>query len=100
MIRRPSSLLTGGIIKNCVGGFSTWEKLREVKAFFEGKDTQVSFDILCRVLPSRQANENKKFDKTLEQAFDEIRGKAEWVERDREDVADWLKAHGYYENTS
>jgi hypothetical protein len=28
-----------------------------------------------------------------------IRGKAGWVERDREDVADWLKAHEYYEES-
>jgi hypothetical protein len=33
----------------------------------------------------------------LEQSLDEIRGKAEWVERDREDVRDWLKNHGFYE---
>lgn len=40
--------------------------------------------------PSQQG-----FDRALEQSYDSIRAKAQWVERDRRDVEAWLKSNGF-----
>ena len=35
-------IMTGMVIGSCVGGFATLEQLKEVEAFFKGRDTSVS----------------------------------------------------------
>ncbi|KAL9112862.1 MAG: hypothetical protein Q9227_002939 [Pyrenula ochraceoflavens] len=68
--------LLAGVVKTCVGGLGTKEQYEEVKKFFKGKDTE-------------------EFDKSLAQSLDQILGRTRWVERDGEDVTDWLKQNGY-----
>ena len=42
----------------------------------------------------------EKFEKFLEQSLDAVRAKVGWVERDRKEVREWLRANGYYEDDS
>ncbi|KAG0173479.1 hypothetical protein DFQ28_007122 [Apophysomyces sp. BC1034] len=66
--------LFGATVKAAVSGFSTFEKLEEIEAFFADKHT-------------------KEYARPLQQALEAIRVKAKWVQRDQEAVADWLSAH-------
>jgi hypothetical protein len=34
-------IMTGTVVEICVGGFTTWNQLKVVEAFFKGKDTSV-----------------------------------------------------------
>jgi aminopeptidase 2 len=73
--------------------FTTIEQYEDAKDFFGDKDTSVSSysqslkDALTRY---------KEFDAALNQSLDLILARFRWVERDREDVLDWLKRNGYY----
>lgn len=78
------------LIKKCPPGFSQLgtmvtiftaslakkEQLQKVEEFFAPKDTA-------------------GFEMSLAQSMDSIRSKVSWLERDREDVAKWLKENGY-----
>jgi len=64
------------ILNITLEGLSTREQWEDVKIFFEGKDTE-SYNVY------------------LAQSLDTILAKAVWVERDRNDVSQWLKANGY-----
>lgn len=52
------------------------EQYHEVEDFFKDKDT-------------------KGYDKSLAQSLEVIKGNANWVARDGNDVKQWLKSHGY-----
>ena len=64
------------LLRRSIWGFTSEDRLKEVQAFFENKSTS-SFDML------------------LEQNYDEVRVKSRWVERDREDVKEWLAERNF-----
>lgn len=66
------------VVQEATIGLSTKEQWNDVRQSFAGKDTQ-------------------SYDKYLAQALDTILAKANWVERDRDDVWQWLKDNGYTE---
>ncbi|SMN18466.1 similar to Saccharomyces cerevisiae YHR047C AAP1 Arginine/alanine aminopeptidase, overproduction stimulates glycogen accumulation [Maudiozyma saulgeensis] len=68
----PSSPLLGHLLNVTISGFTSYEDISMVKAFFESKDT-------------------KGYDKSLAQAIDTVESKAQWVVRDAEDVEKYLK---------
>ena len=75
--RFPPGLSTlGRFINNSATGFTKREQLARVEAFYGKMDT-------------------KGFDKNIEQAKDSIQSNISWVERDAEDVSEWLRAKGY-----
>jgi aminopeptidase 2 len=72
----PALSLLGTMVTICTSGFTNQEQLGRVEKFFADKPTA-------------------GFDQSLAQSLDAIRSKVSWLERDRADVADWLKANGY-----
>lgn len=64
------------VIKLAIQQYSTKQDYNKIKAFFANKDT-------------------KGYDRSLGQALDVIRSKYQWVERDSEAVAEWLKTNGF-----
>lgn len=73
----PAALtMLGTLVSLCSNNFTTHAQAQEVADFFKNKDT-------------------KGFDRSLAQSLDAIAAKASWVERDHEDVKEWLKASGY-----
>lgn len=63
-------------LKTTLSKFASHEVERDVKAFFEGKDT-------------------KGYDRGLVQVSDSVKANASYKERDQELVLEWLKVHGY-----
>ncbi|KAL3958106.1 hypothetical protein ACCO45_008684 [Purpureocillium lilacinum] len=72
----PGLTMLGSMVMIFTSGFTKKEQLAKVDKFFEGKNTN-------------------GFNQSLEQSKDAVRSKISWLERDREDVAAWLKANGY-----
>ncbi|KAJ9157741.1 Aminopeptidase [Pleurostoma richardsiae] len=72
----PSLSMLGHMVSICTSSFTTSEQLARVEKYFAQKDT-------------------KGFDQSLAQSMDSIRSKIAWLERDRVDVAAWLKENGY-----
>lgn len=72
----PALSMLGTMVTILTSGFTTKEQLSKVETFFEGKSTT-------------------GFDQSLAQSLDGIRSKVSWLERDRADVATWLKQNGY-----
>ncbi|KAK0632262.1 peptidase family M1-domain-containing protein [Immersiella caudata] len=72
----PALSLLGTMVTICTSGFTNQEQLVRVEKFFADKPTA-------------------GFDQSLAQSLDAIRSKVSWLERDRTDVTDWLKASGY-----
>ena len=71
----PAGLsMLGSIITICTSSFTSQKDLDRIHKFFEGKST-------------------KGFDQSLAQSSDAIRAKSAWLGRDRQDVADWVKAN-------
>lgn len=70
--------MLSSVVSICVSGFTSEKQLHQVEAFFQDKD-------------------KKGFDRSLQQSFDSIRAKANWLKRDSEDVVGWLKSNGYLE---
>ncbi|TKA51094.1 hypothetical protein B0A53_05880 [Rhodotorula sp. CCFEE 5036] len=64
------------LVKNTVSSFTTEADAQAVEAFFREKDT-------------------KSFDQALQQGLDAIRASAKWLERDSNDVEQWLREHQY-----
>ncbi|KAK4674907.1 hypothetical protein QC764_503000 [Podospora pseudoanserina] len=69
-------ILVDRMINVSLPKFNDLETLKEIEAFFAGKDT-------------------KGFDRTLEQVKDKIRGRAAYKTRDAEGVKQWLVSNGY-----
>ncbi|KAL3422673.1 aminopeptidase 2 [Phlyctema vagabunda] len=69
---------TGRMVTVCMMSLATRKQWEEVKTFFQGTDT-------------------KAFDSYLAQSLDTILAKATWVERDSEDMKQWLSKNGYLE---
>ena len=72
----PGLSMLSSIVQMCISGFTSEEQLKDVKAYFDGKST-------------------KGFDRALEQSFDAIKAKANWLKRDKGDVEAWLQDNGY-----
>ncbi|KAI0514802.1 peptidase family M1-domain-containing protein [Xylaria bambusicola] len=68
--------ILGSMVTICTSSFTKPGQLKEVEQFFKDIDT-------------------KSFDQPLAQSKDAIRSKVSWVERDRDDVATWVKENGY-----
>ncbi|KAK0746141.1 peptidase family M1-domain-containing protein [Schizothecium vesticola] len=72
----PALSLLGSMVTICTSGFTKPEQLARVEKFFADKSTN-------------------GFDQSLAQSLDAVRSKISWLERDRDDVATWLKENGY-----
>jgi len=72
----PALPMLGTLVSIFTSSFTKKEQLERVEKFFEGKNTN-------------------GFDQSLAQSLDAIRSKISWIERDREDVAAWVKENGY-----
>lgn len=72
----PALSLLGTMVTICTASFTKKEQLERVEKFFADKNTN-------------------GFDQSLAQSLDAIRSKISWLERDRTDVSEWLKANGY-----
>ncbi|KAI5862098.1 peptidase family M1-domain-containing protein [Durotheca rogersii] len=68
--------ILGSIVTICTSSFAKPEQLARVEAFFQDIDV-------------------KNFAQPLAQSKDAIRSKIAWLERDREDVAAWVRENGY-----
>lgn len=68
--------ILGSMVTICTSSFAKPEQLKKVEEFFENIET-------------------KSFAQPLAQSKDAIRSKISWVERDRNDVAAWVKENGY-----
>lgn len=66
--------LFGSAVRSSVSGFSSFDRIAEVEAFFSTKDT-------------------KEYARPLEQALEGARVNAKWIERDEKVVADWVRAN-------
>jgi aminopeptidase 2 len=75
--RLPPSLgMLSNVVSISTSSFTHREHIDDVKAFFAEKSTT-------------------GFDMSLDQSIDSISAKAAWLERDSEDVKQWLKEHKY-----
>ena len=72
----PALSMLGSMVSIMTSSFSQPEQLKRVQDFFADKNT-------------------KGYDQALAQSQDVIRSKIAWLERDREDVASWLRENGY-----
>ncbi|KAI1189063.1 peptidase family M1-domain-containing protein [Nemania serpens] len=68
--------ILGSMITICTSSFAKAEQLEKVEKFFEDIDT-------------------KFFAQPLAQSKDAIRSKISWLQRDRDDVATWVRENGY-----
>ena len=69
-------VLLDRFVQAAIGRFASFEAERDVREFFDGKDT-------------------RGYDKGVAQKLDTIRGNAKYKERDGELVLEWLRAKGY-----
>ncbi|CAL5873549.1 uncharacterized protein PFLUO_LOCUS7829 [Penicillium psychrofluorescens] len=75
--RLPPSLgMLGMVIQLSTSSFCTEAQLKDVQQFFDAKD-------------------RKGYDRAVEQSYDAIRVKASWLQRDRDDVDQWLRGNRY-----
>ena len=72
----PGLSMLGSVVTLCTSSFTHRDQMADVEKFFANRST-------------------KGFDQTLAQSLDSIRAKTKWVERDGEDVQEWLKSNGY-----
>ncbi|KAJ5610716.1 hypothetical protein N7510_007435 [Penicillium lagena] len=75
--RLPPSLgMLGTVIQLSTSSFCTEAQLKDVQEFFDAKD-------------------RKGYDRAVEQSYDAIRVKTSWLQRDRDDVDQWLRGNRY-----
>ncbi|KAJ6055419.1 hypothetical protein N7444_004517 [Penicillium canescens] len=73
--RLPPGLgMLGTVVQLTTASFCTEAQLKDVQSFFESKDT-------------------KGYDRAVEQSLDAIRAKVNWLQRDRDDVKQWLSSN-------
>ncbi|KAK3394717.1 aminopeptidase 2 [Podospora didyma] len=72
----PQLSMLGSMVTIFTSGFTKKEQLAKVEKFFADKTTT-------------------GYDQSLAQSLDSVRSKISWVERDRADVAAWVKENGY-----
>ncbi|CAI4571788.1 AAC_collapsed_G0032210.mRNA.1.CDS.1 [Saccharomyces cerevisiae] len=73
----PGLSMLGSVVTLGTSGFTSMQKIDEIKKFFATKST-------------------KGFDQSLAQSLDTITSKAQWVNRDRDVVNKYLKENGYF----
>lgn len=72
----PTLPMLGSMVTIMTSGFTNSEQLQRVEKFFAEKN-------------------NNGYDQALAQSLDSVRSKISWLQRDREDVAEWVKTNGY-----
>ncbi|KAF2842787.1 hypothetical protein M501DRAFT_993558 [Patellaria atrata CBS 101060] len=72
----PGLTMLGTVVSICTSSFTTLEHRQRIIDFFGQRKT-------------------KGFDQSLAQSLDAIKAKASWIERDSEDVKEWLRQHDY-----
>ncbi|OCK76440.1 hypothetical protein K432DRAFT_306365 [Lepidopterella palustris CBS 459.81] len=72
----PGLTMLGSVVSICTSSFTRESQMKDIEDFFGGRST-------------------KGFEMALAQSLDAIRAKSSWIERDREDVREWLKTKGY-----
>lgn len=72
----PGLSMLGTMVSLCTSGFTSAEQLERVNKFFSDKNTN-------------------GFDQSLEQSRDSIKSKMAWLDRDRQDVAAWVRENNY-----
>jgi aminopeptidase 2 len=72
----PSLSMLSSVVSIATSTFTHREHIKDIESFFANKST-------------------KGFDMSLSQSIESIGAKASWVERDSEDVKQWLKKHKY-----
>jgi aminopeptidase 2 len=78
--RLPAGLsMLGSMVSLCTSGFTSAEQKKRVEDFFAARNT-------------------KGFAMGLAQSLDAVQAKSQWVARDREVVAKWIKDNGYVKN--
>jgi aminopeptidase 2 len=68
--------MLSSVVQIVTSSFTSKEAVADIEAFFKEKST-------------------KGFDQALAQSLDSIRAKANWVERDAQDVRSWLGERGF-----
>ncbi|AET39755.1 M1 family metallopeptidase Ecym_4738 [Eremothecium cymbalariae DBVPG len=76
----PGLSMLGSVVSMSTNGFTSLDKVKDIKVFFANKST-------------------KGFDQSLAQSFDSITTKYNWVSRERETVSKYLKDHGYLKDS-
>ncbi|AGO09863.1 AaceriAAL127Wp [[Ashbya] aceris (nom. inval.)] len=76
----PGLSMLGSVVILATSAFSTHKMADEVRAFFASKST-------------------KGFDQSLAQSLDSITAKAQWLDRDRQLVLEYLKENHYFKNS-
>ncbi len=72
----PALSMLGTLVSIFTSGYTDKAQLAKVEQFFKDKSTS-------------------GYDQALAQSLDAIRSKVSWLERDRADVAAWVKENGY-----
>lgn len=72
----PGLSMLGSVVGMCTSSFTSEEQLRDIQGFFKERST-------------------KGFDQSLAQSADAIKAKEGWLDRDREDIAAWLKQNKF-----
>jgi aminopeptidase 2 len=68
--------MLGTVVQLVTNSFCSKEAVDEIEAFFKETST-------------------KGFDQGLAQSLDAVRAKASWIERDAQDVRQWLSERGF-----
>jgi aminopeptidase 2 len=72
----PGLSMLGSVVQIVTNSFCSKEAVVEIEQFFKDKST-------------------KGFDQGLAQSLDAVRAKANWIERDAQDVRTWLSERGF-----
>lgn len=73
--------MLANIVQITTSGFTSLEAVGDIERFFSDKST-------------------KGFDQGLAQSIDGVKAKAAWLDRDKEDVTEWLKSNGYLRSSN
>ena len=68
--------MLASVVQIVTSSFCTRQSVEEIESFFKDKST-------------------KGFNQGLAQSLDAVRAKANWVERDGQDVRNWLSERGF-----
>lgn len=69
--------MLASVVQIVTNNFCSMEAVEEIEQFFEDKST-------------------KGFNQGLAQSLDAVRAKANWIERDGQDVRAWLSERGFF----
>ena len=72
----PGLTMLGTVVQLVTNSFTSKEAVNEIEQFYKNKST-------------------KGFDQGLAQSLDNVRAKANWIERDAQDVRSWLSERGF-----